>query len=64
VLHEECIGRLEDRGNPPDRAGDVEAEEQLRLRGAPTTPVVPDDRRCTLQVRGREGGERGSWIGR
>jgi hypothetical protein len=57
VLHGECAGRLEDGGNPPDRAGDVEAEEALRLGGALTTPVAPDDRRCTLQVRGRERGE-------
>jgi hypothetical protein len=40
VLHGECAVRLEDGGNPPDRAGDVEAEEALRLDGVPTTPVA------------------------
>jgi hypothetical protein len=30
VLHGECAGRPEDGGNPPDRAGDVEADEELR----------------------------------
>jgi hypothetical protein len=30
VLHKECIERLKDGGNPPDRAGDVEADEELR----------------------------------
>jgi hypothetical protein len=57
VLHGKCAGRPEDGGNPPERVGDVEAEEELQLGGALTTPVVPDDRRHTLQVRGREGGE-------
>jgi hypothetical protein len=28
----------------PDGVGDVEAEEELRLGGAPMTPVVPDVR--------------------
>jgi hypothetical protein len=35
--------RPEDGGNPPDPTGNVEAEEELRLGGAPTTPVVPGD---------------------
>jgi hypothetical protein len=57
VLRRECAGCSEDRGNPPDRAYDVEAEEALRLDGAPTTPVVPNDRQRSLQVGGRERGE-------
>jgi hypothetical protein len=40
VLHGECVGHPKDRGNPPDRVGDVEAEEELRLGGAPTTMVA------------------------
>jgi hypothetical protein len=40
VLHKECIERLKDGGNPPDRASDVEAEEELLLGGAPTTMVA------------------------
>jgi hypothetical protein len=40
VLHGECAGHPEDRGNPPDRAGDVEEEEELRLWVALTTPVA------------------------
>jgi hypothetical protein len=42
VLHEECAGRPKDGGNPPDWAGDVEAEEELQLGGAPTTMVASD----------------------
>jgi hypothetical protein len=40
VLHGECAERPRDGGNPPDRAGDVEAEEELRLGGAPMTMVA------------------------
>jgi hypothetical protein len=39
-LHGKCVGHPEDEGNPPDRAGDVEAEEALWLSGAPTTPMA------------------------
>jgi hypothetical protein len=42
VLHGECTGRPKDGGNPPDRGGDIEAEEELRLGGAPTTNVASD----------------------
>jgi hypothetical protein len=45
VLHGECAEHLEDGGNPLDRAGDVEAEEELWLGGAPTTPVAFGDPR-------------------
>jgi hypothetical protein len=40
VLHEESARRPKDGGNPPNRAGDVEAEEEVRLSGAPTTLVA------------------------
>jgi hypothetical protein len=40
VLHGECAERPRDGGNPPDRAGDVEAKEELRLSGAPMTMVA------------------------
>jgi hypothetical protein len=40
VLHRECAGHLEDGGNPPDRAGDVKAEQELRLGGALMTPMA------------------------
>jgi hypothetical protein len=40
VLHGECVGRPEDEGNQPDWAGDVEAEEELRLGGASMTSVA------------------------
>jgi hypothetical protein len=52
VLHGECVRRPKDGGSSPDRAGDVEAEEELRW-----PPVVLDDQRRTLQVGGRERGE-------
>jgi hypothetical protein len=61
VLHGECAGRLEDGGNPPDRAGDVEAEEAFRLGGAPTTPVASGGPRRSVthpaSQRERERGE-------
>jgi hypothetical protein len=40
VLHGECVERPKDGGNPPDWAGDVEAQEALWLSGAPMTPVA------------------------
>jgi hypothetical protein len=40
VLHGECARRPKDGGNPQDQAGDVEAEEELWLSGAPTTMVA------------------------
>jgi hypothetical protein len=55
VLHGECTGHPEDRGNPPDWAGDIEAEEELRLGGAPTTPVASDDPRGSVTHRGKGG---------
>jgi hypothetical protein len=40
VLYGECVGRPKDGGSSPDRAGDVEAEEELRLDGALMTTVA------------------------
>jgi hypothetical protein len=40
VLHEDCTGCPNDGWSSPDWAGDVEAEEELRLDGAPTTTVA------------------------
>jgi hypothetical protein len=40
MLHGECVEHPEDGGNPPNRAGDVKAEEALQLGGAPMTPVA------------------------
>jgi hypothetical protein len=40
VLHEECAGHPKDGGSSPDRAGDVEAEEELQLGGAPMTTMA------------------------
>jgi hypothetical protein len=40
VLHGECAGRPKDGGSSPDRGGDVEAEEELRLDGAPMTTAA------------------------
>jgi hypothetical protein len=54
VLHGECAGCPKDGGSSLDRGGDVEAEEELQLGGAPTTMVDSDDRQCALQVGGRE----------
>jgi hypothetical protein len=59
VLHGECTGRPKDRGNPPDRAGDVEADEELRLGGAPTTMVASGGpRRSATHPAGRRERER------
>jgi hypothetical protein len=40
VLLRECTGRPKDGGSSLDRGGDVEAEDELRLDGAPTTTVA------------------------
>jgi hypothetical protein len=40
VLHGECTGHPKDGGSSPDRGGDIEAEEELRLGGAQTTTVA------------------------
>jgi hypothetical protein len=54
VLHGECAERPEDGGKPPDRAGDVEAEEELRLGGAPMTSVASGGpRRSTVHPASR-----------
>jgi hypothetical protein len=59
VLHGECVGRPKDGWNSPDRAGDVEEEEELRLGGAPMTTVASDgSRRPATHPAGRREGER------
>jgi hypothetical protein len=40
VLHGECARHPKDGRSSLDRAGDVEAEEELRLGGAPTITVA------------------------
>jgi hypothetical protein len=40
VLHEKCAGCPKDGGSSLNRGGDVEAEVELWLGGAPTTTVA------------------------
>jgi hypothetical protein len=59
VLHGECARHPEDGGNPPDRAGDVEAEEELWPGGAPTTLVVSGGpRQSVTRPAGQREGDR------
>jgi hypothetical protein len=47
------------RGKPPDRASDVEAEEELRLSGAPMTMVASGGpRRSVMHPAGQSERER------
>jgi hypothetical protein len=59
VLDGECTERSKDRGSSPGRSGDVEAEEELRLGGAPTTTVASGGpRRSVMHPAGQRRRER------
>jgi hypothetical protein len=59
VLHGECTERSKDGGNSPGRSGDVEAEEELWLGGAPMTTVASGGpRRSVMHPTGERERER------
>jgi hypothetical protein len=62
VLHEECTRRPKDGGSSSDQVATSRWRRSIGsavLRWQRWPPVVPDDWRCTLQVRGRE---RERWV--
>jgi hypothetical protein len=48
VLHGGCARRPKDGGSSPDRGGNVKAEEELLLGGAPMTTVASDGPRRSV----------------
>jgi hypothetical protein len=59
MLHRGGVECPKDKGTSPDRAGDVEVEEELRFGGAPTTTVASGGpRRLATHPAGRERRER------